>query len=134
MVSLIKKLSAGKIRGVDIKRNAVSVAFLGKRISCSIKKRHVKDVANWGRRSNFIYVSKYLEKESIVPVLVHECVEKYVTKAYGLHADKEAHKVANAVERKFVISQKKNWRSHQQKISFVWRKENKRKIGRAKFY
>ncbi|MBI2076029.1 MAG: hypothetical protein HYT72_02140 [Candidatus Aenigmarchaeota archaeon] len=134
MAPLIKRLSSESVSSVKINGKTVSMFFLRKKIAYRFKLIHEKNVADWNRHKNIIYVSRYVEKQDLLPVLVHECVEKYVSKKYGFDVDREAHRVATAVERRFVLSRKRNWRRHEQKISVTWRRENKRKIGRTRFF
>lgn len=134
MDTLVKQLSSGSVSSIKINGKTVSMFFLKKKITYRFKIIHEKNVADWNRHKNVIYVSRYVEKEDLIPVLVHECVEKYVSKKYGLDVDREAHRVATAVEKRFVLSRKRDWRRHEQKISVSWRRENKRKIGRTRFF
>jgi predicted RNA methylase len=112
---LIKKLSKLNVHNVAFKNNRISLEFDGDKLSSKIMKKHIKEIGNWSRKYNRVYYNPDLKKEDILPILVHEVVEKYITEKYGLNVDKESHEIATAVEKNFIAS--KSWRSHEQRIA-----------------
>lgn len=112
---IIKKLSKLKVSNVVFKDNWISLTFDGHHLKNKAVKKRTGVVGDWSRKSNEVYYEPYLKREDIVPILVHETVEKFVTEKYGLDVDKESHKIAEAVERNFIAS--KSWRAHQQRIA-----------------
>ena len=122
LISLLKKK---RISDVLVRGSWVSLTYDGRRIRDRIiKKKHEKHVAEWSRRNKNLLLDDDIKGKSILFIVIHEAVEKYVTQRYGLNVDKESHKIAQAVERAFVINHcrhdnKKCWRSHEQKITWV---------------
>lgn len=112
---LIKKLSKLNVSNVVFKNNWISLVYDRHHLKNKVVKRHTSLVGNWSRKHNVVYCETDLKKEDIIPILVHETVEKYLTERYGLNVDKESHRIAEAVERNFVAS--RSWRAHQQRIA-----------------
>lgn len=112
---LVKKLSKLKVGRVAFKDNWISLIFDGHRLKNKAIKRRTSSIGNWSRKRKAVYYKPDLKKEDIIPILVHETVEKYVTEKYGLDVDKESHKVADFVEKSFIAS--RSWRAHQQRIA-----------------
>lgn len=113
--ALVKYLSKLTVSKVEFSKNCISLVFDGQQLKYKTVKRHTKAVGNWSRKHKAVYYDPDLKKEDVIPILVHEAVEKYVTEKYGLDVDKESHPVADAVEKSFVAS--RSWRSHQQRIA-----------------
>lgn len=112
---LIEKLSKLKVSKVVFKNNHISLVFDGHHLKNKVIKRHTSLIGNWSRKQRAVYYEPDLKKEDIIPILVHETVEKYITEKYGLDVDKESHKIAEAVERRFIAS--RSWLAHQQRIA-----------------
>ena len=119
---LVEKLSKLNASNIVFKDNWISLDYDGRHLKDRVIKRRINLIGNWSRKNNVVYYDPDLKKEYVVPILVHEVVEKYVTEKYGLNADKESHEVADAVEREFVGE--KNWRSHQQRMIKILRCKN----------
>jgi len=112
---LVEKLSKLSVSSVIFKNNWISLVFDGRHLKNKVVKRHTSLVGNWSRNHNIVFCEADLKKEDVVPILVHETVEKYVAERYGLNVDKESHKIAETVEKKFIAS--RSWRSHQLRIA-----------------
>ncbi len=130
--SLIERLSRKHVSLVRFDGRRISLKYDGKKLSNRAVKRRVRDVGDWSKKKNIVYYDKYLDQPGVVPILVHETVEKHVAQAYGMNEDTEAHRVAQAVEKEFIADKK--WIRHQRLVSKAWVKTNKRKIGNSKFY
>ena len=111
---LVEKLSKLNASNVAFKDNWISLGYDGRHLKNRVIKRRIKLIGNWSRKNKAVYCDPDLKKEDVLPILVHEVVEKYVTEKYGLNADKESHEIADAVERKFIGE--KNWFSHQKRM------------------
>lgn len=120
---LIKELSSKKISHVKFKNNFISLVYDNKKLKNNIVRRREKLVANWSRISRRIYCDKNVKEEDILPLLVHETIEKYVTEKYKLDVDKESHKIAQAIERRF-IGNRRNWLLHEKRIAWLWKNIN----------
>ena len=75
---------------------------------------HMKNIGNWRHspRDNTIVIDKDVKPSERAGVLVHEAVEQYLQKEYGLPYHK-AHYLATLAERKHVEGHGGNWRSHE---------------------
>jgi hypothetical protein len=111
---LIKKLSKLGVSNVVFSNGWISLVYDKHFIKSKVVKKHTKYIGNWSRKSNEVYYEPHLKKEDVVPILVHEAVEKYIAEKYRLDVDTEAHNIAELVEKDFISE--KSWRSHQQKI------------------
>ena len=119
---LVEKLSKLNADDVAFKDNWISLDYDGRHLKNKVIERRISLIGNWSRKHNAVYYDPDLKKGDVVPILVHEVVEKYVTEKYGLNADKESHEIADAVEREFIGE--KSWRSHQQRIIKILRCKN----------
>ena len=95
-------------------------------------KKNVKDVGDWSRKKPIVYYDRNLDESGVIPILIHEAVEKHVAQTYGLNVDTEAHKIAQAVEKEFIAD--KRWIKQAKIVTRAWVKTNKRKVGKARFY
>ena len=129
---LIEKLSRKHVTLVKFDGKKISFRYDGKKLSNRAVKRTVKVVGDWSRKSDAVYYDKNLDQLGVLPILIHESVEKHVTQKYGLDVDTEAHRIAQAVEKEFVAD--KNWIRIQKLVSKDWVKTNKMKVGKSKFY
>lgn len=112
---LMKYLSKLNVSKVKFSKNKISLIFDGEKLENKVVKKHIISLGEWSREHKVVYCDTHLKKKDVLPILVHEAVERYITKKYGLKVDKEAHKVADAVEKNFISS--REWRSHQQRIA-----------------
>ena len=129
---LIQNLSRKHVTLVRFDGKFISLKYDGKILRCSAVRRTVKDVGNWSRHKKIVYYDRNLEAGALLPILVHEMVERHVALSYGLDVDTEAHKIAQAVEKEFIAD--KSWIKEQRKVTMAWVKANKQKVGKAKFY
>src|SRR3990167_1788359 len=132
MKSLIEKLSKKHATLVKFSGGHISLRYDGKKLSNKVVKERNKDVGSWSKKKNIVYYDRDLALHEIVPILIHETVEKYMVHEYGMDEYLEAHKVAQAVERDFIAD--RGWLSHQELVARDWVKANKQKIGKNKFY
>jgi len=107
--------------------NRISLTYLGRRISDKFKIRKVNHVGEWSRRRKEVSVDKNFNnrerKKELRSLAVHEAVERFLVKTYGLNTDNEAHVVATRKEKEFLKSEKGNWRSHQMHVFWDWHKQ-----------
>lgn len=142
--NIIAGLSSQKVHNVRYRNGYVSMKFDNIRLKNRALMRHSPTIANWRRKRNEVYYDESLKKQDILPLLVHETVEKYVALKYSLYTQTEAHKVAVAVEKKFIsdacsrhFKEKcthsgRCWRLHEQRLQAAWLRENKLITGRPK--
>lgn len=135
--ALIAKLSKKRAAFVSVRKGFLSLRFNNHLLRNRIRKKHDPGIGNWARKKNEIYYDEKLKQPDIIPILVHEAVEKYVAQKYGLHTQSEAHKVAMAAEKKFISDEccrqfrercthsGRCWRMHQMRIQGAWLVENR---------
>lgn len=135
-MALIEKLSAKHASYVSFKNGYLSLKFDRRILRNKVKVKHDPGLGNWSRKHNIIYYDERLKAPDILPILVHEAVEKYAAQKYALRTQSEAHRVAMAIEKSFVAAvccrQYKEkcthsgrcWRMHQQRIQGAWLVEN----------
>ncbi|MFH0832805.1 MAG: hypothetical protein V1900_03745 [Candidatus Aenigmatarchaeota archaeon] len=122
---LIRELSKKRATHARFQNNVISLVYDNTHLRNKVIRRKEKYVANWSRVGKNIYLDKIVKDEDILPLLVHEAVEKYITERYKLNVDKESHRIAQVVERNFVRD-KKDWHLHEERVEYVWKKENKK--------
>ncbi len=134
---LIKLLSAKSVTNLIYKSGHIILNFDGRRLRYKVIMKHEPSIANWSRVRKEIHYDEKLGKRDILPVLVHEAVEKYVTQKYHLNTDKESHKIAQRVEKKFISDACSRrfenkcrhtgrcWRLHESRIERIWNKGKK---------
>lgn len=129
---LIDKLSKKHVSLVRYDGEYISLKYDNKKLKCRAVKRTVRVVGDWSRKKNIVYYDKNLKAPGVIPILIHEVVEKHAAQKYGLDVDTEAHKVATAVEKEFIAD--KHWIRQAKMVSLAWVKANKQKIGKSRFY
>ncbi|MEK6887487.1 MAG: NUDIX hydrolase [Candidatus Aenigmatarchaeota archaeon] len=129
---LIETLSKKHVRHVSFNGKVISLTYDGKRLHYKAVRRKVRDVGIWSKDKPVIYYDRNLGDPAVLPILIHEAVEKYVAQSYDLDVDTEAHKIAQAVEKEFIADRK--WIAVQKVVTRAWVKTNKRKVGKTKFY
>lgn len=129
---LMEKLSKKHVSPVRFDGKYISLKYDGKKLRCKAVKRTVRVVGDWSRKKNIVYYDKNLDEPGVLPILIHEIVEKYVAQTYGLDVDTEAHKVAAAVEKEYIADKK--WTVQQKMVSKAWVKANRQKVGKSRFY
>lgn len=120
---LIKKLSAKRASSISFKNGYITLEFDGHSFRNRVRKKHDPTIGNWSRRHHEVHYDEHVTGRDVLPILVHETIEKYCTQHYGLHTQSEAHKVALAVEKKF-IRNAKQWKIHEGRIQGWWLAEN----------
>jgi 8-oxo-dGTP diphosphatase len=129
---IIERLSKKHATSVKFDGKFISIHYDGQKLRCRAVKRAVRDVGIWSKKENTVYYDKNLTDKTFLAILVHEVVEKYTAQTYGLDTDTEAHLVATAVEKEFVVDPK--WISQQRSVANAWVATNRQKIGKSKFY
>ena len=129
---LIDDLSKKHPTSIRFNCHRISFNYDGRHISFSVVKAKVKDVGRWSYTKPVVFYDRNLKPKTVLPIVLHEAIEKYVAEKYGLKEDTDAHKVASAVEKEFIAD--KGWISQQRMVADAWVKTNKRKIGSLKFY
>ena len=121
--ALVRELSGQHAVNVRLSNRFISLVFDSRRLRNRAVKKRVHVIADWSRSKKEVYYDKSVKEKDILPLLVHETIEKYVTEKYGLNADKESHRIAQAVERRFVRSRRK-WENHEKRINRMWERVN----------
>lgn len=129
---LMGTLSKKHVRHVSFNGKIISLAYDGKKLRYKAIRRKVRDVGTWSKNKPVVYYDRNLGGPGILPILIHEAVEKHVAQAYNLDVDTEAHKVAQAVEKEFIADRK--WIKQQKIVTRAWVKTNRRKVGKTRFY
>lgn len=125
---LIKSLMREKVKNVRIKKDWISLEYDGEKIKNKIViKKHEWFVGSWAKTTGKVYIDNDLKgKKDRDAVAVHEAIEKFVAKKYGLDEDTDAHRVATEKEREYLKKIGGNWRSHQMKVHKVWEREGRK--------
>ena len=125
---LVKLLLKSNISNTKFSKNRVSLNFFGHRISDRIMVKKQPHIAEWSRKKGErkIIIDKYFKekamKKSLRALCIHEAIERFLVKKYGLNTDKEAHVVATQKEKEYLESVNGNWRSHELKVFWDWHK------------
>jgi cytosine/creatinine deaminase len=112
---LVKGFEKEHMSCVHVAKNRISGVYDGCRISFPVKEvAHMKNIGNWRHAlaDNTIVIDRDVKKSERAAVLVHEAVEQYLQKNYGLPYHR-AHYLATRAERDHVESNGGNWRSHE---------------------
>ena len=122
----IKILLKTPIKNIKFSKNRVSLNFFNHKISDKIVIKREDHVAEWSRKKKEIFIDKgFGEKErekSFRALCVHETIESFLVKEFGLRLDEEAHVVATQKEKEYLQSVNGNWRSHELKVFWDWHK------------
>lgn len=125
--AFVKILLDYPVKNVKFSKNKISLTFFGHRISDKIVLRRVNHIGEWSRRRKEISVDKEFNakewKKSFQALCVHEVIERFLSKKYGLNIDNEAHTVARKKEREYLEKVKGNWKSHELKVYWDWHKQ-----------
>ena len=105
---------------VELKFGKKSVRF---KIVANNARNHVGE---WHRKKAIVFVDKHLQGLDKKSIAVHEAVEKIVAQEYKLDVDSQAHEIAVKAEREWLKKNKGNWRSHQMKVYYDWKKHGKK--------
>ena len=130
--NLIEKLSRKHVTLFRYDGRCVSLKYDGAHLRCKAVRRAVKDVGDWSKKKNIVYYDRNLSESGVLPILLHEVVEKHVAQKYNLDVDTEAHTIAQAVEKEWIAD--KRWIAQAKIVTRAWVKANRRKVGKSKFY
>jgi hypothetical protein len=126
MDKILEKLKKEPLKSAKFSRGWIFLEFDNQVIiNHVVIERHQRCVGRWDMDLNVVYVDNDLKGIDMEAVAVHESVEKYVSQKYNLNPYKEAHDIATIKEKEFVKKNKGNWKSHQLKVAYIWRNENK---------
>ncbi|HRZ85216.1 MAG TPA: hypothetical protein P5277_00365 [Candidatus Paceibacterota bacterium] len=126
--ALIKILLKSPVTNVKFYNNKISLDFFNHKIADRITIKKQPHIAEWSRKENErkIIIDKYFKekakKKSFKALCIHEAIERFLVKKYGLNTDKEAHVVATQKEKEYLESIKGNWRSHEMEVFWDWHK------------
>jgi hypothetical protein len=112
---LVKMFRDKHMSNVVVTRDRISGEYDGRRLSYPVKEvEHMKNIGNWKHclTDNTIVIDDDVKPSERAGVVVHEAVEQYLQKEYGLPYSK-AHLLATLAERNYVESTGGNWRGHQ---------------------
>lgn len=125
-LELIKILLKSPVTKIKFRRGKISLTFFGHRISDRFIVKRVTHVGEWSRRRREVTIDKNFNKKGrekeLKSLALHEAVERFLVKTYGLNTDNEAHLVALQKEKEFLKKEKGNWRSHQMNVFWDWHK------------
>ncbi len=120
-----ERLERKSIKNIKFNKGWIFLEFDGEKLKNKIiVEKHQKFVGRWDMIINAVYVDDDLEGLDMEAVAVHETIEKYVSQKYNLDTYGDAHVIATTKEREFIEKKKGNWKSHQIKISNIWKKES----------
>jgi hypothetical protein len=112
---LVKGFESERMTDVEATRGRIRGTYDGRRLSFPVKEvEHMSNIGNWRHspRDKTIVIDRDVKPQERAGVLVHEAVEQYLQKEYGLPYRK-AHYLATRAERYYVESRGGNWRSHE---------------------
>lgn len=114
--NLVKKFINKSLGEVKFKKDKCLIVYDKHMLEEPIEyKKKVPTIGNWKRRREGILIDTDVKPKNIKPLCVHETIESYMGKRYGLRYA-NAHKVATAMEKQYVHRQNKNWQKHQASI------------------
>ena len=124
--AFVKILLKYPITDIKFSKDRVSLSFFDHRISDKIITKREDRVAEWSRKRREIFIDKnFGEKEkekSFRALCIHELIERFLSKEFGLKVDEEAHVIATQKEKEYLESVKGNWRAHELKVFWDWHK------------
>ncbi len=126
---LIAKLSKIPVTNIKFDWKSISLKYGKVKIIYKVKIHpHEWGIADWSRKKKLVWVDDDVRAKDIIILLIHESIEKYVAQKYKLNVEQEAHKIAQAVERKYFRSKKRkkmSWQNYHKRINKVWKKEHR---------
>jgi hypothetical protein len=135
----IERLARTGVKNVkyDKDKSIISFTYDGKTLKYKVRmKKHLGWVGQWGRgRQNIVYYDDDVPHNYLIPLLVHEGVESYVSKKKKLDPMVDAHYVATRVEDKALKHMRINPQNYSWSIEKIYRIEmpkDKRKGGGKK--
>jgi hypothetical protein len=124
--SFVRILLKSPVTNIKFSKNRLSLNFFNQRISDKITLKREDHVAEWSRKRKEIFIdNNFGEKEkekSFRALCIHELIERFLCKKFGLKLDEEAHIVATQKEKEYLESVKGNWRSHELNVFWDWHK------------
>ncbi|NUN11791.1 hypothetical protein HUU53_04060 [Candidatus Micrarchaeota archaeon] len=119
IVALLKEKSVSKVR---FSPNSLSLVFDGCKLRFKVVKKNTCMIGNWSRSKDELYYDDHFtDPVEVESICIHEAVEKYVSKTYGLTVQGGAHAVAQEVERKWFESKQRDWVGFNKNVTKVWK-------------
>lgn len=138
LVKRLKKLPLGRVKFIDSNPrdkklsdgSTIIVEYDGRKLKNKIEiMKHLGYVGAFHTKRNMVSCDDDLtDPKEQKTICVHETIEKYVSKKYGLDIDIEAHEVATAIERKFAKRIGVNWLGYNRRVAWIHDKESKETI------
>jgi hypothetical protein len=123
---LMKVFMESPVTKIKFSKNRISFNYFGYRISDRITVKKQPHVGEWSRRVRKIVIDKNFKTKERAKefrsLCLHEAVERFLVKKFGLNTDNEAHPVAKKKEKEYLESVGGNWKSHQLKVFWDWHK------------
>jgi hypothetical protein len=119
-------LALRKVRDIHYDGKSISLIFDGQRLRGDIiivpSERYV---ATWDRVNGNIYIDDNIPKQYWKSLGVHEAVERYLKKRYGLSEFGDGHQVAEKVEKKTFLTEHtpSEWAKYSNIVDGVHKKE-----------
>lgn len=124
--AFVKVLLKSPVTGIRFSGNNISLTFFDQRIRDKIVRKLEDHVAEWSRRRKEIIIDRKITpdhfRKSFRALCVHEVIESYLVKKFGLKLDTEAHIVATKKEKEYLKELGGNWRSHELIVYWDWHK------------
>ena len=112
---LVKGFLGEHMSSVVVTRGRIEGVYDGRHLSFPVRTvPHMRNIGNWRHSlgDDTIVIDRDVKPSCRSAVLVHEAVEQYLQKSYGLPYPK-AHFLATRAERHYVESGGGSWRSHE---------------------
>jgi hypothetical protein len=120
---LITRLTKSRVTDVSTGKGSIRFRYDGQaHVFKVITKPHVRWVGHWDKRNLFLDDDVRYPKD-ILCMSIHEAIESYVSRKYGIDRDYTAHYVATVVEQAFAKSIKQNWDDYQMRTELIYRRE-----------
>ncbi|MBI5228964.1 hypothetical protein HY991_02550 [Candidatus Micrarchaeota archaeon] len=120
---LIRRLMEEPVKSLVFGKDFVSLVYDGTPLrDRGLVQKRQRHVGEWNRKKRKVYVDDDLNGLDRQAVILHEAIEGYVVRRYGLDVDSQAHPIAEAIEKRWFKEKGGNWRSHQMRTYWVWKK------------
>lgn len=119
---LIDRLTKSRITDVFMGKGFIRFNYDGQTHSFKVQmKPRVRWVGHWDNRT--LYLDDDVRyKKDILCMSLHEAIESYVSRKYGIDRDYTAHYVATVVEKTYAKRINQNWDDYQMRTELIYRK------------
>jgi len=122
---LVTRLSKSTVTNVLNENGKIQFRYDGQKHTSKVSiKPHVKWVGTWNKNGLSIDDNVRNPKDMLC-MSIHEAVESYVARRYGVDRDYTAHFIATAVEKAYARNIRHNWDDYQMRTELIYREENK---------